>query len=219
MEVKEKIKIMMAEDHNSARQAYVSMLEEEENFVVTGHAENGLELLKLIERNVPEIVITDLDMPVMNGSQLIEILKERYPEVKPIVLSMHDEDVYISQLILRGARAYLPKSCSLVEIIQTVNKVHEDGFCFGKRVSKLVVNGTIADNRLKHSLNDFSLTEREVDVLKLLCEEKSNIQIAEKLNITTKTVDFHRQSIYKKTQTSSIVGLVKYAIRKGLTDL
>ncbi len=209
----------MAEDHTSARQAYVSMLNDEENFLVTGHAENGLELLKLIEKDVPDIVITDLDMPVMNGIQLITELKVKFPKIKSIVLSMHDEDVYISELIMKGACAYLPKSCGLEDIITTINKVYTEGFYFNQTISRILLSASMQDKKLKQSLDEFDLSEREIIVLKLLCEEKSNQQIADELCVSTKTVDYHRQSIYRKTNSDTIVGLVKYAIRKGITDL
>ncbi len=209
----------MAEDHTSARQAYVSMLKDEENFLVTGHAENGLELLRLIEKDAPHIVITDLDMPVMNGAQLITELKVNFPDVKTIVLSMHDEDVYISELIMKGACAYLPKTCALEDIVLTINKVYDEGYYFSQAVSRILLSASLLDKKLKHSLDELNLTEREVEILKLMCEEKSNQQIADQICINVKTVEFHRHSIYKKTQTDSIVGLVKYAVRKGITDL
>ncbi|MCC6372850.1 MAG: response regulator transcription factor [Bacteroidia bacterium] len=219
MKKKEKIKIMMAEDHKSARQAYISMLEDEENFLVCGDAGNGMDLLKLMDKKVPDIVITDLEMPVMNGYQLLEIIKERYKEVKVIVLSMHEEEYYVSDLILRGANAYLPKRCELDDIIYTINKVHSDGYYFTRPVSKLVVSNSLGDQKFKPFYEELGLTPRELEVLKLICEEKANKNIADILEISLPTVDYHRQSIYKKTQSTSIVGLVKYAIRNGLTDL
>lgn len=209
----------MAEDHKSAREAYVAMLEDEDSFEFLGDAGNGLDLLKLMERNVPDIVISDLEMPVMNGYQLLEIIKERYKTVKVIILSMHDEDFYISDLILKGASAYLPKHCSLDDIIFTVKKVHKDGYYFSQPVSKMVVNTSLIDQNFKPFYEEIGLTAREIEVLKLICQEKTNKEIALKLDISLATVDYHRQSIYRKTQLNSLVGLVKYAIKNGLTDI
>ena len=209
----------MAEDHKSARQAYISMLEDEENFAVIGDAGNGVDLLKLMERKIPDIVITDLEMPVMNGFQLLETIKERHKDVKVIILSMHDEDYYVSELILRGANAYLPKRCELDDIIYTINKVHRDGFYFTHPVSKMVVSSSLSDKKFKPYYEELGLTIRELEVLKLICEEKPNKIIAEILDISLPTVDFHRQSIYKKTQSNSLVGLVKYAVKNGITDI
>jgi DNA-binding NarL/FixJ family response regulator len=216
---KEKIKIMMAEDHISARQAYVAALEDEENFVVIGDAGNGLDLLKLMEKKKPDIVITDLEMPVMNGYQLLEIIRERHKDVRVIVLSMHDEDYYISDLILKGASAYLPKRCDLDDIIYTINKVYKDGYYFTQPVSKIVVKTSLNDQKFKPFYEELGLSARELEVLKLICQEKSNKDIAEKLDISMPTVDYHRQGIYKKTQSTSVVGLVKFAVKNGLTDV
>jgi DNA-binding NarL/FixJ family response regulator len=216
---KDKIKIMMAEDHKSARQAYVSLLKDEENIEVLGDASNGLDLLKLMEKKEPDIVITDLEMPVMNGYQLLEIIKERFKNVKVIVLSMHDEDYYISDLIIKGASAYLPKRCELEDIIFTINKVYVDGYYFNTPVSKIVVSSSLNDQKFKPFYEELGLSTRELEVLKLICEEKTNKEIAMKLDISLSTVDYHRQSIYRKTQSTSLVGLVKYAVKNGLTDI
>jgi DNA-binding NarL/FixJ family response regulator len=216
---KDKIKIMMAEDHKSAREAYIGMLEDEENLIVIGDASNGLDLLKLMEKQVPDIVITDLEMPIMNGYQLLEVIKEKHPTVKVIVLSMHDESDYVSDLVLRGASAYLPKRCGLDDIIYTVNAVYKDGYYFTNPVSKMVVTTSLKDQKFKPFYEKLGLSGREIEILKLICEEKTNKDIAELLEISLATVDYHRQSIYKKTQSNSIVGLVKYAVKNGLTDV
>jgi DNA-binding NarL/FixJ family response regulator len=211
---------MIAEDHTSARQAYAAILGAEPNMLVSGQAGNGLDLVKLMEKHRPDIVITDLDMPVMSGSKLIDVMKVRFPEVKTIVLSMHNEAEYISQLILDGANAYVPKSSDIEELILAINRVYEEGFYFNKVVSKIIVSNAIKKrDNMEPVFKQLSLSAREQDVLKLLCDEKTNKQIAESLNISLSTVDFHRQSIYKKTHASSVIGLVKYAIKNGITDL
>ena len=212
---------MMAEDHTSARQAYVSLLNSEPNMVVTGHAGNPLDLLKLIEEDEPDIVLTDLEMPYMTGSRLISLLKERFPKIKCIVLSMHDEAEYISQLILEGASAYVTKISDIDELIMAINRVYAEGYYFNTVVSKIIVSNAISwkDKEMGPVLKQLSLSPRELDVLKLVCDEKSNKQIADILSISLATVDFHRQGIYKKTHASSVIGLVKYAIKNGITGI
>ncbi len=212
---------MLAEDHNSARQAYAAIINGEPNMKITGQAGNGLELLKLVEADAPDIVVTDIEMPVMNGLELIDKLKRRFPNVKPIILSMHNEDYYISQLILNGACAYLPKSCDIDDILLAINRVYTEGYFFTASVSKIIVSTTMKESgqEIAPLLKQLSLSAREIDVLKLVCDEKSNKQIADHLNLSQATIDFHRQSIYKKTQASSVVGLVKYAIKNGITGL
>lgn len=213
------IRIMMADDHVSARQAYARAIEDEKKFKIIGHASNGVELLDLLQKNLPDIIILDLDMPVMGGLQALKIIREKYPPIRTLILSTHCEDFYISEVILLGANAYLPKNCSLEELISTLNEVHNKGYCFGPAISKLVVAASMDNKSYASSYKQLELTSRETDVLKHVCEEKTNKQIAEILQITVDTVDFHRKSIYRKTNTKSIVGLVKYAIKNGITGI
>jgi DNA-binding NarL/FixJ family response regulator len=214
-----KITIMMAEDHHSARQAYVAILGDEDNFNVIGEAANGFELLKLVEKREPDIAIVDVEMPVMDGFKTITALKERFPNVKPIVLTMHDESYFVAQLILCGARAYLPKSCRIEDLVLTINKVHTEGFYFNETLSRIIVATSFKDRKFQQSLRHINLTEREVEVLKLVCNERSTKQIADELKISTETVDTHRRNIYRRTNANSLVGLIKFAIKNGITGL
>lgn len=216
MKSQQPIRIMMAEDHASARQAYVAMLSGEPNFKITGHAGNGYELLKLVERNEPHIVLTDLSMPVMNGGRLIEVLNARFPKVKAIVLSMHDEAEYISQLILNGACAYIPKKCDFEELVLTINKVHEEGYYFNSLISRIIMSSS---DSIQAAGRELDLSPREIDVLKLICAEKENREIAAALRLSINTVSSYRQSIFKKTRSETVIGLYKYALRKGIVEV
>lgn len=215
MAMMQPITIMMAEDHASARQAYVSLLQDEPNFRVTGHAGNGYDLLKLVEKNEPDIVLTDLNMPVMNGNKLIEQLKVQFPKVRPIVLSMHDESEYISRLIMNGACAYIPKKAEFEEVIHTIHKVHAEGYYFNKTISRIIMSSPDAAEQAKLSIG---LSVREIDVLRLVCDERSNQEIAEMLAISVTTVAYHRQNIFRKTESRTTIGLYKYAIRNGIVQ-
>lgn len=209
------INIMLAEDHTSARQAFVALLQDEPNFRVTGHAANGYELLKLIEKNEPHIVLTDLEMPVMNGSKLIETMKVRFPKVRPIVLSMYDEAEYISQLILDGACAYISKKGEFEEVVFTINKVHAEGYYFSKVISRIIISSS---GTLEYVMKDLRLSNREIDVIRLICAEKSNAEIALILNISINTVSSYRQNVFRKTNAESLIGLYKYALRNGIVN-
>jgi DNA-binding NarL/FixJ family response regulator len=210
---------MLADDHHSARQAYARIIADEENFKVTGQASNGKELIGLIENAAPDIVLLDLDMPVMNGVETLKVLNAKYPNVKAIILSMHNEQYYISELLIAGACAYLPKNCDIQDLITTINKVYNDGFYFNKALSKLIVSTSMKNKSFDSIIAQLSLTQREIDILKHVCNERTNKQIAELLDISVDTVDFHRKSIYRKTNSKSIVSLVKYAIRNGITTI
>ena len=206
----------MAEDHHSAREAYVAVLSDEENFNVIGQAANGFELIKLIEIKEPDVVLVDVEMPVMDGFRTITILKERFPKVKPIVLTMHEESYYVAQLILCGARAYLPKSCSINDLVLTINKVYTDNFYFNEALSRLIVSTSFKEQKFQQQLRHINLSEREIEVLRLVCDEKSAKDIALKLSITIDTVNTHRRNIYAKTNSSTLIGLIKFALKNGI---
>lgn len=206
----------MAEDHHSARQAYVAMLNKVESFKVIGEACNGFELLKLVAKREPDVAIVDVEMPVMDGFKTISTLKERFPKVKPIVLTMHHETYYVAQLVLCGARAYLPKSCLIEDLVLTIKKVYQEGFYFNESISRMIVAGSAKDHKFQQSFRNLNLTETEIDVLLLLCNEKTTSEIAEKLGMNCETVDSHQRSIYRKTKSNTLVGLIKFALRNGV---
>ncbi len=212
-----KIKIMIADDHLAVMQSIISRLNEEENIVVIGQATNGKQLIDLIEKEEPDIAIIDLEMPIMTGAEAVKIIAANFPKVKPIMLSGYYSEYFISELVKMGACAYLAKNFDIDEVINTINKVYEEGYYFNKKVAKIFVTEQ-SKKTFENIIKQISLTEREVEVLTLVCKEKSNKEIALQLNITYDTVDFHRKNIYKKTNSSNVVGLVKYAIKSGIVD-
>jgi len=212
------IKIMIADDHNIVRQGFVSLLNLYPNIKITGEAKDGLELLTLVRKNPPDIVITDLKMPVMDGYEVLSHLSKEMPSVKPIVLSMYYNDHLTSKLILEGACGCLPKNCDIEILVETIESVYKEGYHFDKNVSKKILTEACKKNDCNSIFNDLKLSEREVSVLELVCAEKNNKQIAEMLGISASTVEFHRKNIYTKTGTGTIVGLVKYAIRNGILE-
>ncbi len=215
---KDNIHIMLADDHNLARQSFSNYIETNgKNIRITGEASNGAELLLLVKKKKPHIVILDLEMPVMNGHATLKVLKEEYPDVKVIILSSHYNEFYISELIISGANGYLSKSCFGDELFKTIYKVHKQGFYFNRSVSKHVVTALIADRKLQYMISENLLSKREIEVLQEICNEKQAKEIAELLQISENTVEFHKKNIYVKTKTDSIVGLVKYAVRTGIT--
>lgn len=212
-----KIKIMIADDHLAVMQSIITRLNEESNFIVTGLATNGKELVDLIAKDEPDIAIIDLEMPIMTGAQAVRIIAANHPKVKPIMLSGYYSEYFVSELVKIGVCAYLAKRFDIDEVILTINKVYQDGYYFDKKVANLVVSEQEAkafDNIMKQ----ISLTDREIEILKLVCKEKTNKEIALQLSITYDTVDFHRKNIYKKTNSSNVVGLVKYAIKSGIAN-
>jgi len=208
---------MLADDHNLARQGFRAYLETNEaEFTVTGEASNGVELLELIKKNTPDVVLLDLEMPLMNGIETLSILSQEYPQVKVIILSSHYNEFLMAELMIAGASGYLPKNCFGDELFETVRKVHEEGYFFNGSVSRQVVSTLISDKKIQYLISENILSKREIEVLQQVCSEKQAKEIAAILNISESTVEFHKRNLYTKTQSDSIVGLVKYAIRKGI---
>jgi len=209
---------MLADDHNLARQSFSNYITANgKNIKVTGEACNGIELLKLVKKRKPHIVILDLEMPLMNGHATLKVLREEYPEIKVIILSSHYNEFYISELMIAGACGYLSKSCFGDELFKTIYKIHKQGFYFNSAVSKQVISTLIADRKLQYMISENLLSKRELEVLQEICNEKQGKEIADLLQISENTVEYHKKNIYKKTKTDTIVGLVKYAVRTGVT--
>jgi len=219
MEATKKIKIMMAEDHDLVRESILSGLKLFENINVIGEAANGLEMLALINKNEPDVLITDIDMPVMGGFELVPIIKSKYPHIKIIVVTMHSGSEFIKEMILRGTNSFLPKNCGMQELHKAIEKVYYEEFYFQESIPKTLV-ATLQNRKQQSYFADKSaITPRETEILKLLCEGKSTKEIADILNISEDTVESHRRNIYKKTNCESFAALMKFAIRNGITGL
>jgi DNA-binding NarL/FixJ family response regulator len=175
--------------------------------------------LELIERGMPHIILLDLEMPILNGFETLPILVKFYPQIKVIILSAHNEEVLVSYLMSKGACSFLPKSCTMNDIIKAINSVYREGYFFDECISKLIVSDYLKNNQLTSENASDLLSEREIQVLKLYCNGFSYKSISTKLSISLNTVKYHLKNIYKKTEISSLPALVKYTIKKGITDL
>lgn len=214
-----KIKIMVADDHTVFRQCLVDTLSECNDLRVIGHGANGREILKQVRMNKPDVIVTDIEMPEVNGFALAKSLKLDYPDIKLIFLSMYYSPSYAAQAIKDGVNSCLPKECSIDTLIEAIRTVFLTGYYFKNDVAFSVISDLLAEKTFEQLKQQIQLNHREAEVLKLLCEGKQNREIAEFLKLSPATIDFHRQSIYKKTDISSIALLVKYAIKNGLTTL
>lgn len=211
---------MLADDHHLFREMIARYLQENcEQVSITGDAPNGQALLELMEKNLPDIVLLDLEMPVLDGHKTLLKIKERFPTVRTIILSTHYNEYYVAQLLILGASGYLSKTCMCEDLVKTIEMVQEHGFYFNERLSKEVISSLLDDKKLEYLISDRILSDREVQVLKLICNGKIYKEVGDALNISLDTVKFHIKSIYKKTQINSIAGLVKYAIKVGITTV
>jgi DNA-binding NarL/FixJ family response regulator len=194
-------------------------LKEDKNFQVIAEAANGKELLEQLKTCSPDVVLLDIEMPVMNGKEALEIINKRFPGVKVVMLSMHSGSNFISELMARGARAFIPKDCDPDSLFEAIHTVHTEGYYFDKSISEAVLRGLQHEKSINPILESLALSDREIEILKELCEGKTNKEIAADLKIASSTVDFHRGNVYKKTGSKNIIDLIKYAIKYGIISL
>jgi two-component system nitrate/nitrite response regulator NarL len=213
------IRIMLADDHQLVRKAFALMLDAQPGMEITGHAGNGKELLELIKAKQPNVILLDVDMPVMSGRQCLGIIKLRFPDIKVIMLSLHKDAALMNECMGNGASAYLHKDVDMEDLIAAIRSVHTEGVYFNKELSKALLAGVRKEKSSHPFFDEQALSEKELVVLKELCEGKTNRDIAGTLHISIHTVGFHRNNIYTKAKCNNIASLMKYAIRNGLVSI
>jgi len=214
-----KISIGIAEDHVLFRQGMVSLLKEEGSFDVFFEVGNGEELLEQLKIAVPQIILLDINMPIMGGKETLEKIRLDYPDIKVIILSMYYESSYIAEYLAKGARAFLPKNCDIEKVIDVVSVVHNKGYYFDDNISASLMDKLTHLEKLNEINHDLRLTDRETEVLNLICQERSNKEIADQLHISIRTVEGHRKSIMNKTETKNVLSLVLFALRNKIISL
>ncbi len=213
------IRIAIVDDHEIVKKAISDALMYENDFNVVFLAENGVELLYELERHSLDVVILDLNMPFMSGGEALPILNEKHPDVKIIVLSSHDDLLIKIDAFRKGAHAYLPKHCCIEELIDAIHSVFDKGFYFTKKLPQELVEQYIESDNNNCFTTKAALSKRELDILKLICEEKCSREISEALYISERTVENHRYKISKKIGTSHGVGMFIYALQNGLAKI
>jgi len=210
---------MLADDHQLVRKALSLVLNEQPDLNMIGHASNGKELLALLKADQPDIVLLDIDMPIMDGRQCLGLIRSRFPEVKVIMLSLHKDPALMSEYMANGAAAYLHKDSDIEDLLLAIRTVHREGTYFSKELSKALLTNIRKDKKSNPFFDEPILSSKEMAVLKELCDGKTNQEIADRLHISINTVGFHRNNIYSKTKSHNIAELMKYSIRNGLISV
>lgn len=206
--------ILVVEDHTIYREAIVEILNKTNLTNGVDEAENGKVALEKIESKQYDIVFLDIEMPELNGIETSKIIKEKYPEIKIIILTSHQYNSKVIELIDMGISAYLLKNTDKQELINAIEKVIDGDLYLSKDVYDVYAKHLIYNT--PKSENDYHLTEREIEIIKLLCQQFSANEIAEKLFISEQTVKNHRYRIMKKLNTNSVIGIVVFAIRNQI---
>ncbi len=216
-----KIKLALCDDHTLFRIGMASILGQIHDFELILEAGNGQELIDRISRKTPDVVLLDLQMPVMDGTATADYLRENYPLIKVVVLTMHDEDRMVLHLLEKGVSGYLLKDAEAGEVEKAIRKVMDEGVYLNEFVSRAMLrkmtNKTGVDKPANPYYNSkILLSPREKEVLKLICEGLSTNEISEKIFLSPRTVEGHRLRILEKTGTKNTAGMVAYAFKNGL---
>ena len=218
-----KINIVIADDEQLFRSGIKFLLERETNFNVIFEAENGKELINFITNSeeFPDVILMDLKMPEMNGVEATKMIHKTHPDIKIIALTSYGGKSFITNMIDVGASSYLLKNTSPKMVVHTINEVFEKGFYYDEKVLSIIHENIISSTgkRIKSDLDKKLLSNREIDVLELICEQYTTSEIGEKLFISPRTVEGHRNNLLLKTQSKNVAGLVIYGIQKKLIEI
>ena len=215
-----RITVLLAEDHMIVREGLKKLLEAESDIEVIGEAATGRKAAELTHKIRPDVVVMDIAMPLMNGLEATRQILKDSPETKVLILSAHNDDLYVDRATSSGAAGYLIKQTSAHFLSEAIRDVHQGKTFFSPDITKRI------QKRRKESLNRMGspktdasrLSSREVEVLQLIAEGKANKQIADALCISIKTVEKHRGNLMRKLDIHDIAGLTRYAIETGIIE-
>lgn len=211
------ISLALADDQLLFRKGMAMILRDMAGVRVVLECANGEELLAGLKTTKVDLVLLDLEMPVLDGTATMRRIKLEYPAVKVIILSSHDEDKYITSLMALGANGYMLKTAEPDEIDTAIRSVAQSGFYLNDAVNKAMLHGLVKKKQVKPTFNEIDpLSDRELEVLRGICTELTTAEIGAKLFVSPRTVEFHRNNLLLKTGARNIAGLVVYAMTKGI---
>jgi len=212
-----KIRLFIVDDHQMMIDGIVSLLKGEKKIEIIGTALNGVETLKKIEKNFPDILLTDISMPEMGGIELCRELKQKFPTLKVLILTMYNDREIINEILLAGANGYILKNTGKHELLEAIETLNQNNEYYSSEVVNALIENVKSPIKEKQ-INSSDLTEREIEIVRLIVKELSSAEIAEKLFISLRTVETHRKNILRKTGVKNIVGLIKYAYDKKFVE-
>ncbi len=214
--------MILADDEVLFRKGISFLLQKEKNIEIIYEVSNGNELLSFLKESTihPDIIIMDLKMPLLNGVEATRIIQNDFPKIKVIALTSYDSKSFIANMISIGAASYLVKNTTPAEMIFTINEVFHKGFHYNENVLQVIQEGIMpASTKFKSSFEEDYLTNREKEVMQLICKQMSTQEIADKLFLSPRTVEGHRNNLLLKTESKNVAGLVVYAIQNKIIIL
>lgn len=213
----DKIRILLADDHTILREGIRSLLEEEADMQVIGEAEDGRTAVKMACQLEPDVVLMDIGMPLLNGLEATRQIKRDCTRTKVLILTMHENEEYIRQVLVSGAMGYILKDAAARDLLDAIRAVYRGEAVLSPAITRLVIEDYLRWGDLQHSAN--GLTPREQEILQLIAEGYKNKEIADILSISIKTVQSHRMNLMQKLDLHSRGDLIKYAIQKKIIEI
>lgn len=215
--MRRKIEIIFADDHEFFRDGFRNFFEDIEDVICIGEASNGAELLQLTERYKPSVVLTDIQMPEINGIQATMIIKNKWPEIEVIALSMFGESDRIIQFLNAGGKGFLTKNATKDEVLEAIRQVNKGIEYFCSESARKALTRLMSDQTMK--INQMNLLPIEIEVTKWICLGLCNKEIADSMNIKQRRVEWYRSNIMRKLNVSNSIGIIKYALKNGIIEL
>lgn len=217
------IKIMLVEDHRLVRESFAQMLELEEDFMVVGQAANANDALNMALSLKPDVILMDIKLPGVNGIEATRMIKKELPDTEIMMLSMYDEEEYVREAVKAGATGYVLKDISQEDLIRNIRVVYSGGSYIQPSLARKVLQELASGGKAKSQNIPRigavkELSDREVEVLQLVADGKSNKEVAQVLTISEKTVKAHLRSIFRKLEVGDRAQAVATAMRKGLVE-
>tara|TARA_R110002072_G_scaffold95702_9_gene210924 strand:+ start:1945 stop:2595 length:651 start_codon:yes stop_codon:yes gene_type:complete len=214
MENSGEIRILIADDHQMFIDGVKSLLRREKRMHFVGEVNDGEDALDFLKKNEIDLLISDISMPKLSGVELVKAVKDQWPSLKILVISMHAEKEIIAEIMLAEAEGYILKNAAKEELIHAIDEIASGGVHYAKEVMTVMLQKI--KKSAKSEIETQELTPREMEILQLIAKEYSTQEMAEKLFISPRTVETHRKNIMTKTKSKTIIGLMKFIFRNGL---
>jgi DNA-binding NarL/FixJ family response regulator len=217
--VANKIRVLLADDHTILRDGIRALLDDQVDMEVIGEAEDGHSTVKLVAKLTPDVVVMDIAMPLLNGLEATRQIQRDYPQVKVLILTMHENEEYIRQGLAAGALGYVLKDAAARDLLGAIRAVHQGEAVLSPAITRLVIEDYLRWGDIRPADTSNGLTPREREVLQLIAEGYTNKEIAEILSLSVKTIQSHRTNLMSKLDLHDRGELIKYAIQKKIIDI
>jgi two-component system response regulator NreC len=214
-----KIRVLLADDHTILRDGIRALLVDQADIEVIGEAEDGLSTVKMVGKLKPDVVIMDIAMPLLNGLEATRQIQRDYPQVKVLILTMHDNEEYIRQVLAAGALGYVLKDAAAHDLLGAIRAVQRGEAVLSPAITRLVIEDYLRWGDIRPADTSNGLTPREREILQLIAEGYTNKEIAEILSLSVKTIQSHRSNLMGKLDLHDRGELIKYAIQKKIIDI